>query len=65
MERYLILLDLSFLRLLVLIEYGKYFTLKVIPSSLASYLTPLVLAGLVLDVDCKIKTTGFKFCIDG
>ena len=65
MGEYLILLDLSLLRLLVLIEYRKYFTLKVIPSSLTNYLTPLALAIWVMDDGCKIKNRGFKFCTDG
>ena len=38
---------------------------KVIPSSLASYLTPLALATWVMDDGCKIKNRGFKFCTNG
>lgn len=38
---------------------------KVIPSCLASYLTPLALAIWVMDDGCKLKNKGFKFCTNG
>lgn len=65
MERYLILWDLSVLCLLGFIEYRKYLGRKVIPFSLASYLTFLALAFWVMDDGYKIKNRGFNFCSNG